>query len=91
MATHLLDWLVIDRLDKRDIEFIIDVLLAGLHTTSYFTAFLLYQLATNRTNQEFVRGEVEKHLTRDEMKTDGSIDKQCMWIQKIWGVILLMN
>lgn len=75
-TSYLLDWLVLDRLDKRDvITFIIDALLAGLHTTSYTTAFLLYQLAINKTIQDSVRGEVKKHLSCDEIKTDDSIDK----------------
>lgn len=77
--SYLFDWLTLDKLDKRDvITFIIDALLAGLHTTSYTAAFLLYQLAINQTSQDSVRREVDKYLSQDELTTSNSIDKLTM-------------
>lgn len=74
--SYLYDWLVVDKLDRRDvITFIIDALLAGLHTTTYTTAFLLFHLANNQKSQDHAREEVMKFLGREEIMTDDAIDK----------------
>lgn len=68
----LRQWLIDDRLDKQDvISLIVDFLLAGLHTTSYTTAFLLYQLSQNKSIQDQLRSEIEQHLPHgDDLKLE---------------------
>lgn len=62
--SFLYDWLVKDKLDRKDvITFILDCILAGLHTTAYTTTFLLDHIAKWDTDkQDELKRQVCKHM-----------------------------
>lgn len=74
--SYLNEWLQRADMDKRDvISFVIESLMAGLHTTSYTTAFLLYHLFSNTAVLQQVRSEIQSNLSQDEPITIDKIDK----------------
>lgn len=74
-VSYLNDWLNIDGLNKSDvISLIMDALMAGLHTTTYTVAFLLYHISENRLVQDKLREEIERNLPSNEPITMSQID-----------------
>lgn len=63
---YLNQWLRADAVDRKDvIAFIIDSLLAGLHTTTYSAAYLLYHLHQNRDSAIQLKQEIDRHVPQD--------------------------
>lgn len=74
--SYLHDWLIVDKIDRKDIvSFIIDALMAGLHTTTYTIAFLLYHLSNNIALQTSLRKEINSQLPRNESIAINQIDE----------------
>lgn len=74
-VSYLSDWLNADKLKQPDvISFIIDALMAGLHTTSYTVAFLLYHLAKNTEIQNSLQREIQDSISADGPITMDQID-----------------
>jgi len=75
-SSYINHWLHVDKMDKRDIiSFIIDALMAGLHTTSYSTAFLLYHLSRDKNLQNELRAQVDKNLPHEDRVRASHVDQ----------------
>lgn len=74
-VSYLNDWFSEDKLKQPDvISFIIDALMAGLHTTSYTIAFLLYHVANNTEIQNSLQKEIQDSISATEPITIDQID-----------------
>ncbi|GLJ59123.1 hypothetical protein SUGI_1493250 [Cryptomeria japonica] len=75
-ALYLSDWLFKDHLKQSDvISFIIDTLMAGLHTTSYTVANLLNHIANEKAIRDSLQKEIQEFLSVQESITKHHIDK----------------
>lgn len=73
--SYLDHWIRVDKLDTRDItSFIIDLLMAGMHTTSYATAFLLRNITNNEGIAHTLKDEVDKCMPQTGHITGRQID-----------------
>lgn len=86
-STHLqsnfsypIHWLRTDKIDRKDIiTFIIDSFMAGLHTTSYTTAFMLYYISNDESILEKLQYELNEVIPNcDRPLTISDIDKMVL-------------
>lgn len=64
-TSYMHDWIHVDKLDEKDvISFIIDLLMAGMHTTSYTVAFLLKNISNNGAVFSALKQEIADKLPR---------------------------
>lgn len=76
--SYLRDWLNEDKIDKQDVvTFVLDAILASIHTTAYTTLFMLKNISqTNQVIQQAVKEEVKHELRSDLLFNDiDQIDK----------------
>lgn len=71
-TSFLRKWLIDDKIDRKDvITFVIDMIFAGLHTTTYTTIFLLSNISESKHElQESLRTQIRENLN------DGSITSE---------------
>lgn len=75
-TSYLQNWINIDKIDRKDIiSFIVDLLMAGMHTTSYTTAFLLKNIAKHDNIFKTLRSEINRHLMQEGHIAGEQIDK----------------
>ena len=79
-SSYIFDWLYVDKIDKKDvITFVLDAILASIHTTAYTTLFLLKNITTQNSNdqviQQVVKREIREHLNTDNSPIN-NIDNQ---------------
>lgn len=74
--SYLNEWIHKDKLDLRDIvSFVMDSLHAGLHTTAYTFAFLMYHLSTNPEVLRELKLEIRENTSHMEPLTIEALQK----------------